>query len=143
MSLYIAYIIYFLIFFGPETNKKEAVEQKSETPPAPVTNEPKPPKKEEVDSSKANGPAHMEMTPKQKPTVATDAEPPKNAPKPSGDEVSNFLGKMFKKKSGPVKPVTENNDSVDALAKAVDLKIDTQPVSRSCKNENALSLRCR
>uniref|UniRef100_A0A673FYI7 Zgc:112994 n=1 Tax=Sinocyclocheilus rhinocerous TaxID=307959 RepID=A0A673FYI7_9TELE len=106
--------------------KKEAVEQKSETPPAPITNEPKPPEKEEVDSSKANGPAHVETTPEQKPTVATDAEPPKNAPKPSGDEVSNFLGKMFKKKSEPVKPAAENNDSVDTPAKAVDLNIDMQ-----------------
>ncbi|XP_016310194.1 neurofilament heavy polypeptide-like isoform X2 [Sinocyclocheilus anshuiensis] len=110
----------------PETSKKEAVEQKSETPPVPVTNEPKPPEKEEVDSSKANGPAHVETTPEQKPTVTTDAEPPKKAPKPSGDEVSNFLGKMFKKKSEPVKPVAENNDSVDAPAKAVDLNIDMQ-----------------
>ncbi|XP_016102367.1 neurofilament heavy polypeptide-like isoform X1 [Sinocyclocheilus grahami] len=110
----------------PETSKKEAVGQKSETPPVPVTNEPKPPEKEEVDSSKANGPAHVETTPEQKPTVATDAEPPKKAPKPSGDEVPNFLGKMFKKKSEPVKPAAENNDSVDALAKAVDLNIDMQ-----------------
>ncbi|XP_026055489.1 neurofilament heavy polypeptide isoform X9 [Carassius auratus] len=110
----------------PETSKKEAVEQKSETLPAPVTNEPKPPEKEEVDSSKANGTAHVDATPEQKTTVATEAEPPKKAPKPSGDEVSNFLGKMFKKKSEPVKPAAENNDSVDAPAKAVDLKINVQ-----------------
>ncbi|XP_026103688.1 neurofilament heavy polypeptide-like isoform X1 [Carassius auratus] len=110
----------------PETSKKEAVEQKSETLPAPVTNEPKPPEKEEVDSSKANGTAHVDATPEQKTTVATEAEPPKKAPKPSGDEVSNFLGKMFKKKSEPVKPAAENNDSVDAPAKAVDLKINMQ-----------------
>lgn len=119
------------------------MEQNSETPPVPVTNEPIPPEKEEVDSSKANGPAHVETTPEQRPTVATDAEPPKKAPKPSGDEVSNFLGKMFKKKNEPVKPAAENNDSVDAPAKAVDLKIEMQPVSRSCKTENVLSLRCR
>ncbi|XP_052451102.1 neurofilament heavy polypeptide isoform X5 [Carassius gibelio] len=110
----------------PETSKKEAVEQKSETLPAPVTNEPKPPEKEEVDSSKANGTAHVDATPEQKTTVSTEAEPPKKAPKPSGDEVSNFLGKMFKKKSEPVKPAAENNDSVDAPAKAVDLKINMQ-----------------
>ncbi|XP_059384384.1 protein IWS1 homolog A-like isoform X1 [Carassius carassius] len=110
----------------PETSKKEAVEQKSETLPAPVTNEPKPSEKEEVDSSKANGTAHVDATPEQNTTVATEAEPPKKAPKPSGDEVSNFLGKMFKKKSEPVKPAAENNDSVDAPAKAVDLKINMQ-----------------
>ncbi|XP_042606946.1 translation initiation factor IF-2-like [Cyprinus carpio] len=110
----------------PETSKKEAVEQKSETLPVPVTNKPKQPEKEEVDSSKANGTAHVETTPEQKPTVTTDAEPPKKAPKPSGDEVSNFLGKMFKKKSEPVKPAAENNDSVDAPPKALDLKIDMQ-----------------
>ncbi|XP_016394899.1 transcriptional regulatory protein AlgP-like [Sinocyclocheilus rhinocerous] len=110
-----------------ETSKEAAVEQKSETPPAPVTNEPKPPEKEEVDSSKANGPAHVETTPEQKTTQSTDAEPPKKAAKPSGDEMSNFLGKMFKKKSEPVKPAAENNDSVDAPVKAVDLKIDMQP----------------
>uniref|UniRef100_A0A671QLI0 Zgc:112994 n=1 Tax=Sinocyclocheilus anshuiensis TaxID=1608454 RepID=A0A671QLI0_9TELE len=109
----------------PETSKEAAVEQKSETPPAPVTNEPKPPEKEEVDSSKANG--HVETTPEQKTTQSTDAEPPKKAEKPSGDEMSNFLGKMFKKKSEPVKPAAENNDSVDAPVKAVDLKIDMQP----------------
>ncbi|XP_042569597.1 flocculation protein FLO11-like isoform X4 [Cyprinus carpio] len=111
----------------PETSKEAAVDQKSEAPPAPVTNEPKPPEKEEVDSSKANGPVHVETTPEQKTTKSTDAEPPKKAAKPSGDEMSSFLGKMFKKKSEPVKPAAENNDSVDAPVKAVDLKIDMQP----------------
>lgn len=140
VSLYTAYIVSFYVF-GLETSKKEAVEQKSETLPVPVTNKPKPPEKEEVDSSKANGPAHVETTPEQKTTKSTDAEPPKKAAKPSGDEMSSFLGKMFKKKSEPVKPAAENNDSVDAPVKAVDLKIDMQPVSRSCKNENLHFLR--
>ncbi|KAI2649465.1 Translation initiation factor IF-2 [Labeo rohita] len=94
----------------PEIIKKAPVEQKSETPPAPVTDQPKPPEKEEVDCSKANGPAHVETTPEPKTTVATDPEPPKKAPKPSGDEVSGFL-KMFKKKSEPVKPAAESDDA--------------------------------
>ncbi|XP_052397337.1 breast carcinoma-amplified sequence 1 isoform X5 [Carassius gibelio] len=111
----------------PETSKEAAVEQKSETPPAPVTNQPKPPEKEEVDSSKANGPAHLETTPEQKTTKSSDAETHKKAAKPSGDEMSSFIGKMFKKKSEPVKPAAENNDSVDAPVKAVDLKIDMKP----------------
>ncbi|XP_026104536.1 tropomyosin-1, isoforms 33/34-like isoform X3 [Carassius auratus] len=111
----------------PETSKEAAVEQKSETPPAPVTNQPKPPEKEEVDSSKANGPTHVETTPEQKTTKSSDAEPHKKAAKPSGDEMSSFIGKMFKKKSEPVKPAAENNDSVDAPVKAVDLKIDMKP----------------
>ncbi|XP_050952967.1 breast carcinoma-amplified sequence 1 isoform X9 [Labeo rohita] len=110
----------------PEIIKKAPVEQKSETPPAPVTDQPKPPEKEEVDCSKANGPAHVETTPEPKTTVATDPEPPKKAPKPSGDEVSGFL-KMFKKKSEPVKPAAESDDAVDALAKTLDLKNDVQP----------------
>ncbi|KAK2885243.1 hypothetical protein Q8A67_016080 [Cirrhinus molitorella] len=110
----------------PETIKKAPVEQKSEAPPAPVTNQPKPPEKEEVDSGKANGPAHVETTPEPKTTVAADAEPAKKAPKPSGDEMSSFLGKMFKKKSEPVKPAAESDDAVDALAKALDLN-DAQP----------------
>ncbi|XP_056113863.1 breast carcinoma-amplified sequence 1 [Rhinichthys klamathensis goyatoka] len=108
-------------------SKAAAVEQKSEPPPVTITNEPKPPKKEEVDSCKLNGPAHVETTPEQKTTVAKDAEPPKTVPKPSEDEVTNFFGKMFKKKSEPVKPALESNDSVDAL---VDLIFDL--VSRSC-----------
>ncbi|XP_059396373.1 tropomyosin-1, isoforms 33/34-like isoform X2 [Carassius carassius] len=108
----------------PETSKEAAVEQKSETPPAPVTNQPKPPEKEEVDSSKANGPVHVETTPEQKTTKSSDAEPHKKAAKPSGDEMSSFIGKMFKKKS---EPAAENNDSVDAPVKAVDLKIDMKP----------------
>lgn len=128
----IAYIISF-IFFCLVASKAAAVEQKRETPPVTITNESKPPKKEEVDSCKLNGPAHVETkNPEQKPTVAKDAEPLKTVPKPSEDEVTNFFGKMFKKKSEPVKPALESNDSVDAPVTAVDLKIDLQPVSRSC-----------
>lgn len=131
MSLCIAYIISF-IFFCLVAIKEAMVEKKSETPPVVIKNEPKPPVKEEVDGSKPNGPAHVETTPEQKTTVVKDAEPPKKAPKPSEDEVTNFFGKMFKKKSEPVKPASESKDSVDAIqVTAVDLKIDVQPVSRS------------
>ncbi|XP_048033998.1 neurofilament heavy polypeptide-like isoform X3 [Megalobrama amblycephala] len=112
----------------PVASKEAVVEKKSETPPVVIKNEPKPPVKEEVDSSKPNGPAHVETTPEQKTTVVKDAEPPKKAPKPSEDEVTNFFGKMFKKKSEPVKPASESKDSVDAVqVTAVDLKIDVQP----------------
>ncbi|KAK7132684.1 hypothetical protein R3I93_019044 [Phoxinus phoxinus] len=107
-------------------SKAAAVEQKSEPPPVTITNEPKPAKKEEVDSCKLNGPKHVEKAPEQKTTVAKDAEPPKTVPKPSEDEVTNFFGKMFKKKSEPVKPTLESNDSVDAQVTAVDLKLDLQ-----------------
>ncbi|XP_073678854.1 uncharacterized protein [Garra rufa] len=110
----------------PEMMKKAAVEQKSETPPAPVTDQPKPPEKEEVDSSKPNGSAHVETTPEPKTAVATVPEPSNKAPKPSGDEVSGFFGKMFKKKSETVKHAAEIEDVVDALAKALDLN-DVQP----------------
>ncbi|XP_077075009.1 uncharacterized protein LOC143725962 isoform X7 [Siphateles boraxobius] len=106
-------------------SKAAAVEQKCETPPVTITK--KPPKKEEVDSCKLNGPKHVETTPEEKNTVAKDAEPPKTVPKPSEDEVTNFFGKMFKKKSEPVKPASKSNDSVDAPVTAVDLKIDLQP----------------
>lgn len=133
MSLCIAYIISF-IFFCLVASKEATVKQKSETPPVVIKNEPKPPVKDEVDSSKPNRPAHVETTPEQKTTVTKDAEPPKKAPKPSEDEVTNFFGKMFKKKSEPAKPASESKDSVDAhQVTAVDLKIDVQPVSRSCK----------
>ncbi|XP_067301747.1 breast carcinoma-amplified sequence 1 isoform X1 [Pseudorasbora parva] len=99
----------------PVASKEAAVEQKSETPPVTITNEPKPPQKEEVDSSTLNGPAHVETTPEQN-AVAKDAEPPK----------TNIFGKMFKKKSENVKPASENSDSVDAPVTAVDLKTDVQ-----------------
>ncbi|XP_039508597.1 breast carcinoma-amplified sequence 1 isoform X2 [Pimephales promelas] len=105
-------------------SKTAAVEQKSEPPPVTIKNEPKPPKKEEVDGCKLNGPAHVATTPEQKTTIVKNAEPPKTVPKPSEDEVTTLFGKMFKKKSEPVKPALESNDSVDAL---VDLKIDLQP----------------
>lgn len=120
------------IFFCLVASKAVAVEQKSEPPPVTITKEPKPPKKEEVDSCKLKAPAHVETTPEQKNTVVKDAEPPKTVQKPSEDEVTNFFGKMFKKKSEPVEPAIESTDSVDAQVTAVDLKIDLQPVSRSC-----------
>ncbi|KAK7129296.1 hypothetical protein R3I94_017492 [Phoxinus phoxinus] len=118
-------------------SKAAAVEQKSEPPPVTITNEPKPAKKEEVDSCKLNGPKHVEKAPEQKTTVAKDAEPAKTVPKPSEDEVTNFFGKMFKKKSEPVKPALESNDSVDAQVTAVDLKLDlqTDPVAIKTSTE--------
>ncbi|XP_056306009.1 breast carcinoma-amplified sequence 1 isoform X2 [Danio aesculapii] len=111
----------------PVAKKEAPVEQKSEAPPVAVKEEPKPPEKEEVDNSKANKPAHVETTPEKKITVATDSEPPKKAPKSSGDETPNFFGKMFKKKPEPVKPASEKNDTVDAPVTVLELKIDAQP----------------
>ncbi|XP_057176032.1 breast carcinoma-amplified sequence 1 isoform X2 [Triplophysa rosa] len=105
---------------------KEAQQQKSEIPPATDRNKPQPPSgKEEVDKGKE--PAHAETPPEKDTTNAADAEPPKEVPKPTGEDVSNFFGKMFKKKAEPVKLATESKDSVDGQVPAEDEK--SEPVA--------------
>lgn len=80
---------------------------------------PKPPSgKEEVDKGKEPAKTSHEKDT----TTAADAEPPKDVPKPTEEEVSNFFGKMFKKKAEPGKAASENKDSIDGQVTAVDEK---------------------
>lgn len=110
-------------FFHPAVCT-EAQQKKSEIPPAADTNKPQPPSgKEEVD--KGTEPAHAETSPEKDTTTAADAEPQKEVPKPTGDDVSSFFGKMFKKKAESVKPATESKDSIDGQ--------DEKSVSRNSK----------
>ncbi|XP_051517847.1 breast carcinoma-amplified sequence 1 isoform X2 [Myxocyprinus asiaticus] len=118
----------------PVASKEAVVQQKCEIPPETDVKNPEPSAgKEEVDSNKANKPAHVETTPEKETTAATDAEPKKEAQKLIEKEVTNIFGKMFKKKSEPVKSAAQSNAAVDGQVKVADLKIDLQTESVDIK----------
>ncbi|KAA0706623.1 hypothetical protein E1301_Tti014051 [Triplophysa tibetana] len=99
---------------------KELQPPKSEIPPATHKNKPQPPSgKEEVDKGKE--PVHAEIPPEKDTKNAANAEPPKEVPKPTGEDVNKFF-KMFKKKAEPVKLATESKDSVDGQVTVEDEK---------------------
>ncbi|XP_056589954.1 breast carcinoma-amplified sequence 1 isoform X5 [Triplophysa dalaica] len=111
---------------------KEVQPPKSEIPPATHKNKSQPPSgKEEVDKGKE--PVHVETPPEKDTKNAADAEPPKEVPKPTGEDMNNFFGKMFKKKAEPMKLATESKDSVDGQVTAEDEK--SEPVAIKAKAE--------